>query len=279
MIAPALDRDWLDAIALWLIVLRATGARPKTIALRRYQLTRVGRELGIGPWAVTGEQLLMWVGSQVGWGSRDTLRSYRSALRSFYGWARESGRVSIDPSRALPKVRPEEPNPRPTPEIAYREALRRAGARERLMLRLAGELGMRRGEVAVAHADDLERDLFGWSMIVHGKGGKVRRVPVPAGLAGEIRRRTSINGGYLFPGKVDGHLSAHWVGKLVARLLPGVWAMHSLRHRFGTSAYGQERDITVVQELLGHSSLDTTRRYVKVPAESLRRTVEAVGRL
>jgi site-specific recombinase XerD len=55
--------------------------------------------------------------------------------------------------------------------------------------------------------------------------------------------------------------------------------MHSLRHRFGTSAYGQEHDIAVVQELMGHASITTTRLYVKVPADALRRTVEAVSRL
>lgn len=271
--------QWEHEISLWLATLRGAADRESTLKLRHYQLRRLAAAVApLSPWAVTSEQLLMWVGSQLSWRSRDTRRSYHSALRGFYGWGFKTGRVAVDPSTALPKVRAEEPNPRPAPEIAYREALARADGRTALMLELAADLGLRRGEVAAVHGDDLIRVGDGWALIVHGKGGKIRRVPVPAGLAAEIRRVAIANAGYLFPGAVDGHLSAAWVGRLVTRRLPGVWATHSLRHRFGTAAYEHERDIAVVQELMGHASLNTTRRYVLVPSEALRRTVEAVRR-
>lgn len=145
------------------------------------------------------------------------------------------------------------------------------------MLRLAAELGLRRGEVARCRREDLERDLAGWTLAIRGKGERFRRLPLSDGLAAAIR--THADAGWLFPGQVDGHLSPHYVGKLVARALPDGWAMHSLRHRFATLAYSEDRDMFTVQELLGHASPVTTRLYVQVPADALRRTVEAVARV
>ena len=51
---------------------------------------------------------------------------------------------------------------------------------------------------------------------------------------------------------------------------------HTLRHRFATTAYGVERDLRAVQELLGHSKPETTARYVAVPEGALRTAVAGV---
>jgi integrase/recombinase XerC len=267
---------WGAAIAAWLVALQAAGRPETTIGLRGYQLRRLAAAMApLGPWEVTGEQLVAWVGGQ-DW-SRETLRSWRSALRGFYRWAHGAGYVDVDPALALPSVEPRPPAPRPAPEQAYRDALTRADPRVRLMLRLAAELGLRRGEVARVHADDLERDLIGWTLRVQGKGERTRRVPVTEGLAAAIRERAG--GGWVFPGNDHGHLSAPYVGKLVSRTLPAAWAMHSLRHRFATMAYSVDRDLFAVQSLLGHASPVTTRLYVLVPDASMRDTITAVGRL
>ena len=275
---PASGVSWADAVSAFLVALAAAGRPRSTIKLREYQLLRVAAAMmPAGPWAVTGAELVDWVGSQ-GWGA-ETLRSWRSALRGFYRWGHACGYVEIDPALALPAVKPADPNPRPAPEDAYRWALASSGPRTRLILRLAAELGLRRGEVARVRVEDVERDLSGFTLRVVGKGGRVRRLPLTDALAAAIRRHAAGAGGWLFPGQVDGHLSAQYVGKLAARALPDAWAMHSLRHRFATAAYGVDRDLLTVQALLGHASPVTTRLYVRVPADSLRATVTAVSRL
>ena len=269
--------EWAAAIAGFVVALRAAGRPQSTLALRSYQLRRLA--VGVapcGPWEVTGGQLVDWAGSQE-W-APETLRSWRSAARGFYRWAHACGYVQVDPALALPSVKPTDPNPRPAPEDAYRLALARACPRTRLILRLAAELGLRRGEVARVRGDDLERDLGGWTLVVLGKGGRVRRLPVTDGLAAAIRRAAP-GGGFVLPGQVAGHLSPHYVGKLASRVLPDAWAMHSLRHRFATAAYQVDRDLLTVQQLLGHASPVTTRRYVRVPDDAARRTVAAVAAL
>lgn len=266
-------------LAAWITYLRAAGRPETTIRLRVYHVARIGRELEAmeNPYAVTEEELVEWFARYPHW-SRDTRRSFRSSARAFGEWAVATGRLERNTALALPAVRSSDPRPRPTPEAAYRAALERADAREALMLRLAAELGMRRGEVCRVHRRDLVEDLMGWSLLVHGKGGRERVLPIPDALARRVRVATLAGeGGWAFPGRCDGHLSPHYVGKLVSRLLPEGVAMHSLRHRFATKAYLQDRDLLTVQTLLGHASPDTTQRYVAAPTDALRRTVLAVA--
>lgn len=264
--------SWEDALAGWTVALRAAGRAETTIATRTDHIRRLARSIGRGPWEVDGAALLAWAAGQ-SW-ARETRRSVRASLRGFYGWALRSGRVQTDPSLDLPTVKPAAPKPRPAPERVYRDALAASDERTRLILRLAAEAGLRRAEIAVIHRRDLVADLLGWSLVVHGKGNRDRVVPLPTALALELQARGE---GWAFPGDVDGHLSPRWVGKLAVRRMPNGWTLHTLRHRFASRAYSSERDLLAVQTLLGHASPVTTRRYVQLEDEWLRRAVAAAG--
>lgn len=264
-----LTREWLDAISAFCMWAVAMGAPATTIRTRRDHLSHLGRWIGVGPWELDGPRLLAWFAAQP-W-APETRRSKRTTFRVFYRWAVDAGYVKVNPALCLPRVRPARPNPRPVPDGSYLFALGVAGDRTRLMLRMAAELGMRRAEVAQAHSQDLVRDLAGWSLLVHGKGGHERLIPCPDSLAAAIRGRGP---GWLFPGGDHGHLSPRWVGRLVAGVLPAGWTMHKLRHRAGTRWHeASGGDVLVVQELLGHVSPVTTRAYVKVRNDRLRETV------
>lgn len=266
-------RAWESEIEGYLLYLRAGGAPESTCRTRRDHLTQVAAAMrATSPWAEDAGELLAWfAGLTV---AQETRRSRRTSLRSFYRWGVADARTAYDLGEALPLVKASTPNPRPVPDRVYTEALMRADERVRLMLRLGAEMGLRRGEVAHVHSRDLFEDLDGWTLRVHGKGGKERDVPMPAGLERDLR---ALPWGYAFPGDHAGHLSPRWVGTLVARALPPGWTMHKLRHRFATRAYAVDRDVFTVQELLGHASPATTRAYVKIPRASLRSTVDAVA--
>jgi len=254
--------------------LGAGGVAVTSRNLRAAHLRRLAGDLGGCPWEVTGDQLASWLGSKA-W-ARNTLRSYGQTCRGFYRWGHQVGHVATNPAELLPRIGQATPRPRPAPEAAFRAALLAAEPRVQLMVRLAGQLGLRRGEVARVHADDVQPDLVGWSLLVHGKGDRQRTVPMPDDLAQDVI--AAAGRGYLFPGGVGGgHLGAERVGKLVGQVLPDGVSMHQLRHRFATRAYLVDTDLPVVQQLLGHASPGTTMAYVAVPGESLRRTVLAVA--
>lgn len=266
---------WGTELDAWYLALRAAGRSEQTIGLRVYHLRRLAAWASPrGPFDLRLGDLQAFMGEPV-W-ARSTLGSYRASLRGFYAWAVATGRTGTSPAVGLPAPGMTPPAPHPAPEDVYRLALAIAGPRERLMLRLAADLGMRRGEVARVHSRDVVDDLLGWSLVVHGKGGRSRMVPLPDDLARRLRAQPS---GWAFPGDDHGHLSPRWVGRLVSRLLPEGWAMHSLRHRFATRAYAVDRDLLTVQQLLGHASPVTTRAYVQIDDDAKRRLVVAVAAL
>lgn len=250
------------------------GHRPNTtIRLRTYQLRRCAADHpDRGPFDLTLAELADWLAAH-DW-APETMRSYRASLRTFYAWAVIAGHIERSPAALLPAIRPPRSLPRPAPEEVLRQALAAGAERERLMVMLAAYVGLRRGEVARVHTRDVEPDLDAWSLRIVGKGGHVRRVPLPPAVALALR---SLPPGYAFPGQVEGHLSPEYVGKLVSRLLPGGWTAHTLRHRFATRCYAATRDLVTVQELLGHARIETTRIYTEAPAGALRAAVMAAA--
>jgi integrase/recombinase XerC len=265
---------WGLALEGWAAYMRASACTPATVNLRVYQVARVGRELGGSPASVTSADLVAWLGGQ-DW-SPNTRRAYRGALRAFYWWAVETGVVDRSPAAGLPQVKVPRAVPHPTPEDAYRWALRVADRPIRLAIMLAGAYGLRRGEVARARREDVVTDLVGWSLIVRGKGGHERAVPL---LDDAARLILSMPEGWLFPSprRPGMHVTPAHLAKLVSAELPAGYTMHSLRHRCGTVAYGATRDLRAVQELLGHAKPETTAIYTAVPGSAIRAAVEAAA--
>lgn len=269
-----------DAIGAYLSYLAAAGTSRDTIRVRRHYLSRFARAHADVDWRQLGDdELVTWL-ARPAWAA-ETRKSARASLRGFYRWAYDHGHVESDPGSRLPAVTVPAGVPRPAPDEVVGAALERADNRGRVMVLLAAEAGLRRAEIAHSHTSWR----FGSSLHVHGKGGKVRTVPLSRRLAAELSRLEAEQGdGYYFPGNVDGHLSPGHVGKLLARLLgsrPGAewrgWSAHTLRHRFASRAYAGERDILAVQRLLGHSKPETTTRYTLVEDDSLRRAVDAAA--
>lgn len=261
--------DWTVAITEWEQAAREAGYPATTVRTRREHLQLLAKAMPAGPWQTTADDLIGWFAGR-SW-SANTYRSRRTTLRAFYRWAVEAGHVSVSPAVAIPRGEVPRPNPRPVPDRLYKSALQEASDRERLICRLAAEHGLRRSEVAQVHSDDLIEDLDGWTLRVHGKGGRQRLVPLLDEVATELRK---LPNGWAFPGRDHGHLSPRWVGKLITRLLQEDYTMHKLRHRAGTLWWESSgHDLFVVQELLGHASPATTRVYVKVAAKRMRHAV------
>lgn len=271
--------SWIEAYGRYL----ASAGRPATTrSLRRCQLRYVARTIGAGPGRVSTDMLSGWLHDRVAGWKHETLRSYSMSLRGFYGWAVETGRVRHNPGVGLPKIPMRRGLPRPAPEHVWRMALERADDRVALMLRLAAEAGLRRGEIAHVQVGDVASGFDGPVLLVRGKGGKDRRVPITESLASAIVRVAG-DGEWVFGSKHGGHVSPQWVGELCAGVLRssalggGRFTLHSLRHRFGSAAYQGSHDLRAVQELLGHSSPSVTQLYVAVGEDALRAAMNAAS--
>ncbi|MFM2720470.1 tyrosine-type recombinase/integrase [Microbacterium mcarthurae (nom. nud.)] len=274
--------QWEVPIAGFRRYLLAKGMMPTTVRAYVERMEAFAREnAGLEPFEVTLDDLFEWMAGK-NW-ARETRRGRRNIVHSFYRWAVDTGRMEVDPSEKLPRVKAGEPTARPATDEEYQAALLHATPQLRIALRLAAEMGLRRAEVAGVHSRDLRlRDDGTYWLTVHGKGGKVRVLPVPASLAVTLRTQPP---GYVFPGQIrdrhahaggEGHVSARYLGKQITALFPPGVSMHALRHRFATKAYNVNRDVFTLQKLMGHASPATTQRYVQVSDTTMRALVEAV---
>ena len=262
---------WRKSIEGWTDTLRAAGLSAQTIKSRRYKMVHLAALLmPSGPEDVTTEQIVQVFARQQ-W-KPETRKAYRNTISSFFRWLHKSGRRSDDPSLDAPRVKKPHAHPRPCPDRYIAVAMEMATSSERLMIRLGAECGLRRGEIAAVHSDDVVADSAGRSLIVRGKGDKQRIVPLPDDLACIIMDAR----GYLFPGRFGGHVEESYIGDHISRLLPDGYAAHTLRHRFATTAYAATHDLFVVAELLGHESVETTEHYVAMPDGRLREATTAV---
>lgn len=281
-IAPA----WVEPVERWSTWLRASSSSDGTLHVRRYWLRQLS-ETFADPWAVTADDLAQFL-SRDDW-APETKRQGCTTIRMFYRWAEQEGRVLVSPARHLKTVRIPRTVPRPVTDDAVAAAFEAADSRTRLALALGVYAGLRRGEIARVHT----RDIGPGTLRIKGKGGHERMVPLHAELdtllRSEIRRRRlgirergwprmPAPDGWIFPGVDPGkHLSPFTIGKMLDDVLPDGWTPHTLRHRFATQAYGVDRDLRAVQELLGHANPATTTRYAAVPDGALVAAVAGVS--
>ena len=269
-----IPRGWEEALTGWATSMRAAGYSERTVKTRCVYLRRVARDLGReSPERVTADDLLAWAGQQ-DWAPA-TRHSCYTSLRVFYRWLCGKGTIESNPALALPRVTCPPGVPRPVPREVLDHGIQGASDRVELMLYLAACSGLRASEIARVHASDVFEDLDGLSLVVHGKGGRTRVVPLPSWLGERVRAACDLGGGWAFPSKYGGHLSGARISELGSDALPGRWTLHTLRHRFATLAYRADRDLLAVQRLLGHASVHTTQRYAEPPGDALRRAIHA----
>jgi len=235
----------------------AKGRSGGTVAMRQRYVARflAGRH----PSAVTSDDIEQWLSAHPGW-TPATRRSAVVSLRVFFAWWAARAGVG-NPASRLESPRQSEPCPKPCPDEVYQAALDRAQGERWWLLRVAGATGLRRAELAGLHSDAVE----GRFIRVRGKGQKVHRVPVPD----DVRTWLLGRQGWAWPSPYGGHVTPDAVGRRLARALGAPWTANTLRHRYATRTYAECGNLTVVQRLLGHSSLETTQRYLATEDEDL----------
>lgn len=252
-------------LAEHLETLALRNLRASTIYQRRRTIMRLARYLGdVGLLDVSAEELSDFLSRPLSAESRATEISH---LRSFYRWAWKTRRTGEDLGDHLERPKLARRLPRPAEPADLAHAIEEANERVRPWLYLAAFAGLRCHEIAHLRREDvLDHHEPPVLVVVDGKGGRQRVVPLAVELVEELRRWDLPRSGWLFTRRdgLDGPVAPHTVSHIGARHLRacGVPAtMHQLRHLFGTTMYRRTRDLRVVQELLGHSSPATTAGY------------------
>jgi len=210
------------------------------------------------------------------------------AIRSLYKFlAKENGIADIAREIKPPRIPKRLPKALTLSEITgLIEALGNDGIalRDRAIVELLYASGARVSEVTSINLTDLSRDDELFTLLVRGKGGKERLVPVGR-FAREaldnylVRIRPTLakekRSPALFLNQRGDRLSRQSAWKIIMAAakranIESKVTPHALRHSFATHLLDGGADIRVVQELLGHASVTTTQIYTLITIDKLR---------
>ena len=164
-------------------------------------------------------------------------------------------------------------------QAAKRQALRNAA-----IITLLADAGLREGEIVRLRVEDvLLGERKGRVIILDAKGNKDRSVPLDKDsvdmLKAWLEARPAGDGVEMFVGKRGEMLQERGIQKLVAKVAVdahiGHVTPHQLRHTAAYRWMAAGADLGKVAELLGHSSIEVTRRYTLPHWEDLEDLVEA----
>lgn len=119
---------------------------------------------------------------------------------------------------------------------------------------------------------------------IHNKG-KLRRILYPSELRNALIRyadRHEIVRGSIFITRTGSPLNRCNIWKMLKQLSvaagidPSKVFPHNMRHLFARSFYNIKKDIAHLADVLGHSSIETTRIYVKTSGEEHRRLLDSM---
>lgn len=214
-------------------------------------------------------------------------RNSAAALRSFLRFLHVEGVVAAPLAQALPPVAnrkgaglPRGVSPATISQLlASCDRRTRLGRRDYAILLLLARLGLRAGEVARMALEDI--DWRNGELVVHGKGNRDQRLPLPtdigAAVAGYLQRgRQRCDRRTVFLRAIAPTVGLSPVG--ITRVVysacerAGVpkFGAHRLRHSAATGMLHAGASLIEVGQVLRHATVGTTAIYAKVDFDSLR---------
>lgn len=216
-------------------------------------------------------------------------------LKALFHYLVRDGALLSDPTLGLKM--PKLPQRLPTNVLTKREMKKLlsapdtstpSGMRDRTIIEILYSTGIRKGELANLKLLDI--DLSSRQIAIRkGKGGKDRIVPLTKKASEAIDRYLKDYRSDLLAGRKDpGHLilndrgtklGKHWATWTINRYLKKCKikkkvTTHTFRHTFATHLLKNKASIRVIQELLGHESLNSTQIYTKVEISDLKRVID-----
>jgi site-specific recombinase XerD len=227
--------------------------------------------------------------------SAATVNAAFHAVSALFSLLCKAGLITKNPCSTLRLTLPEQTGPKRRPltrkEIAQffsrLDVTRFSGLRDRALFELMYSSGLRVSEAAALKVRDIDFDKR--QMLVHGKGGHERVIPFSRQAQKLLliyEERKKRDSPYLFPGSAYGksgrvsgenHIRSESVTLRFRKLLrrfgmdkSGI-SCHSFRHSAATHLLENGADIRVIQELLGHQSIETTVRYTRLQTRGILR--------
>ncbi|HLV41349.1 MAG TPA: tyrosine-type recombinase/integrase [Brumimicrobium sp.] len=207
--------------------------------------------------------------------SNRTVNRKLSALRTFFKWAQKNSILSIDPmikikgpkqEKRLPEFVKEEEIEIEQLDTLFPEGF--SGLRDRLIIEVLYQTGMRLSELINLKQDDLDN----LSFKVLGKRNKERIIPITQELNDQLQdylnspvyKKASVD--FIFVTDKGNKVYPKFVYRKVKYYLSMITNLskrspHVLRHTFATHMLNNGAGLETLKEVLGHASLSATQVY------------------
>ena len=228
---------------------------------------------------ITHESLGQYVKERKSPSSRGSIRSNAtinrelSELRRILNWALQVDLIERNPFLGFKLLKEENHRERILTDDELKRLLATIKKQEysdfRQIVLIALYMGMRRGEIMDLKWSDVDKSK-GEFDLVKTKNGKRRRIPIPDIVWKELKKLPR-KSDYIFPSPTKLNQPRKKIWNRWTSLLKksGIenFRFHDIRHTFASRMLSNGADLAVVKEILGHTTIVTTSRYLNVLQE------------
>ena len=197
-----------------------------------------------------------------------------STLSSFYRYLYSQEVVTTNPVIGIdrPRIKQQE-----VKYLKHNQVLRLIDSiediRDKLIVRTIYATGVRVSELCNINIEDIDFDEH--TIRIHGKGDKIRTVFIDDETLDEL---TKFIGnrivGPLFVGQQGKHISSRAIQHIFKHYAPQGITPHKIRHSYASELYKRSKNLRVVQENLGHTSIKTTEIYLHTDIDERRQVYQ-----
>lgn len=211
-----------------------------------------------------------------------TLQTYKpktfhriiSTLSSFYRFLYSQGVVTTNPLTGIdrPRIKQQE-----VKYLKHNQVLRLIDSiedpRDKLIVRTIYATGVRVSELCNMNIEDIDFDEH--TIRIKGKGDKIRTVFVDEDTLADILKFVGTRIlGPLFVGQQGKHISSRAIQHIFKHYAPAGITPHKIRHSYASELYKRSKNLRVVQENLGHTSIKTTEIYLHTDIDERRQVYQ-----
>ena len=197
-----------------------------------------------------------------------------STISSFYRFLYTQGAVTANPLTGIDRPRIKQQDVK---YLKHNQVLRLLDSiddpRDKLIVRTIYATGVRVSELCNMNIEDIDFDEH--TIRIRGKGDKMRTVFIDDDTRADILKFIGNRiEGPVFVGQQGKNISSRAIQHIFKNYAPSGITPHKIRHSYASELYKRSKNLRVVQENLGHTSIKTTEIYLHTDIDERRQVYQ-----